>query len=699
MPAGPPPDAAPPDAAPPYIALPPLARTLSPRTGWGRAHWECCADHLLEAAARYATPDFAQLRLPGRGSWAGVVSDGLEGFARTFLLAAFRIAGSGGAPETGRLLDRYRSGLLAGTSPAGPAAWPAIVSHSQQMVEAAAIAIALHETRPWLWDRLEPGEQDQVRAWLGGMTGKRIWQNNWLLFQAVTGQFLASAGGTPDPAEIERCLDTVEAWYLGEGWYTDGPGRNFDYYIGWAMHLYTLWWSRIAGAGDGGRGEVYRGRLREFLGQYQHFLGADGGPVHQGRSLTYRFACVAPLWLGQIFDATPLSPGQTRRLASGVLRHFAERGVPDQRGLLSLGWYERFLPITQPYSGPGSPYWASKAFAGLLLPPGHPAWTDTEEAVPADTADTVTVMPVPGFLLHSTVSDGVVRLLNHGSDHNPPPGSPAADDPHYAKVAYSSRTAPNAADPAWRRGIDNHVALVRDGRASRRTRITPAGAQDRFAASVSPAVIDGEPVGTIVTASAVHGPWEIRVHLVSADPGGMVREGGYAVADGLPPRVRAGGDDVPWALAENADGLVSAAIGLHGWAGAALAAETDANAFGPCSVTPVLMSPLRAAADTLHVSLIVLSGDAVHAEAIAASVTARITGHQAAVRFPCGELIRLTLDLDRPGSGTPGQPGTQGQPGGPCPAARIRYTREPAGGPEITFLTMSGPSPAPPAAQ
>ncbi|MFC6533184.1 DUF2264 domain-containing protein [Nonomuraea rubra] len=39
--------------------------------------------------------------------------------------------------------------------------------------------------------------------------------------------------------------------------------------------------------------------------------------LYHGRSLTYRFASAAPLFAGALAGATPLTPGQTRRLASG----------------------------------------------------------------------------------------------------------------------------------------------------------------------------------------------------------------------------------------------------------------------------------------------------------------------------------------------------------------------------------------------
>jgi hypothetical protein len=59
----------------------------------------------------------------------------------------------------------------------------------------------------------------------------------------------------------------------------------------------------MAGPSGEDRADVYR-RLREFLEQYQYFFGADGAPVHQGRSLTYRYAAAAPLWLGAVAGGT-----------------------------------------------------------------------------------------------------------------------------------------------------------------------------------------------------------------------------------------------------------------------------------------------------------------------------------------------------------------------------------------------------------
>ncbi|MBE1593481.1 DUF2264 domain-containing protein [Nonomuraea angiospora] len=550
-----------------------------------REHWVKVADGLLDAVVPYASPGFAQYRLPGRTSWSGPGSDGLEGFARTFLLAAFRLAGDPAGAPAG-LLERYADGLAHGTDPGHEHAWPAITDLNQTIVEAASIAIALHETRPLLFDRLDPGVRERVVSWLGGIVGKRAWPCNWVLFKVIVEQFLAGAGGPYDQAEIDGHLADVERWYAGDGWYTDGAGQNYDYYCGWAIHLYTLWWARMSGADA----TVHKERLRTFLAGYRHFFAPDGAPMHQGRSLTYRMASLAPLWLGAIFDASPVEPGTTRLMAGRTLDHFAAHGVPDERGLLSLGWHRPHLPTTQGYSGPASPYWASKGFLGLLLGPEHPVWTAPATA-PGD-GDLALALPAPGWLLHRT--DGVTRLVNHGSDGNDPDS--AKDDPHYAKLGYSTHTAPETGPGGRAENVDNHLAvLLPDGRATRRRRIERIGIAHGFAAS---RYADGEVV--VETASVLDGPWEVRVHRVTAPAGSVVRDGGHALASGEPCAVTLAGPTASVAtglvrgrvsdLANDLEtGLVSEIAGLHGWRTAQAALRQDENAFGPHSATPYLV--------------------------------------------------------------------------------------------------------------
>ncbi|MEU0104416.1 DUF2264 domain-containing protein [Streptomyces sp. NPDC006251] len=484
------------------MQLPPADRTTSPFTGYTRAHWEAAADALLAAVEPYASDDRALYHLPGdRTSWSGRLSDGLEGYARTLLLAAFR--------RDEKALERYADGLAAGVS----GVWPRIEDRSQPLVEAASVALALRLTRDLLWDRLDDAVRQRAAAWLADALTAEPWPCNWELFPVTVGGFLAEIGHEPDAsrAAIDRGLERIEQWYVGDGWYTDGDGRKYDYYNGWAMHLYPVlhaWLER-----DERLLELYGGRLERHLADYARLFGGDGAPMHQGRSLTYRFATTAPLWLGALTGRTPLAPGETRRLASGALRYFLDRGAVDERGLLSLGWHGPDASVLQGYSGPASPYWASKGFLGLLLPPDHEVWTAPEEPGPAERADAVTPLGPPNWLLQSTRSDGVVRLHNHGSED-------VRYDPYYTRLAYSTVTAPA---PSY----DNSVIVGGD---PSRTGIEPLGAGEGWVASRH-AAGGGARVTSVVLA---RGAAEVRVHLVSgAEPGTRVRVTGWSAAEGV----------------------------------------------------------------------------------------------------------------------------------------------------------------------
>ncbi|MFF0731769.1 DUF2264 domain-containing protein [Streptomyces chartreusis] len=481
--------------------LPRDDRTRSPRTGYTRAHWAAAADSLLAAVEPYATEDLSLYHLPGdHESWSGRLSDGLEGYARTLLMAAFR------RDETA--LERYADGLAAGVA----GVWPRIEDRGQPLVEAASIALALRLTRPLLWDRLDDGVRQRAAAWLGDALTAEAWPCNWELFPVTVGGFLQEVGHEAEASRkaIERGLERIEDWYIGGGWYTDGDGRKFDYYNGWAMHLYPVLHAWLAR--DDRLLDLYGGRLERHLEDYARLFGGDGAPLHQGRSLTYRFATTAPLWLGALTGRTPLPPGETRRLASGALKYFLERGAVDANGLLTLGWHGPDETVLQGYSGPASPYWASKGFLGLLLPADHEVWTAREEPGPAERTDAVTAIAAPNWLLQSTSSDGLVRLHNHGSED-------VRYDPHYTRLAYSTATRPAPAH-------DNSVIVGDD---PSRTDIVPLGVGEGWAASRH-SVGDGVRVTNVVLA---RGAVEVRAHLVAgARPGTPVRVTGWAVQDG-----------------------------------------------------------------------------------------------------------------------------------------------------------------------
>ena len=644
--------------------------TLSPYTGWTRQTWEELADTTLAAVRPYGSPTHALIDLPGPPSWSGSWCDGLEGFARTFLLAAFRLAQSGATDPT-NLAEWYAEGLTAGTDPASPERWPTFAEQRQAKVEGASIAIALHETRPWIWDRLDDAVQQRIVAWLGGIVGDPVWDNNWTWFQAIMEAFLRSVGGPWLAEDIERTIARTEAWHVGGGWYSDGTRksgalRNFDYYCGWAMQFYPLWYCRMSDD-SAELLERYRARLTDFLGDVRHLIAANGAPLLQGRSLTYRFAILAPFWAGAISDATPLRPGATRRLASGVVRHFVTAGCFDEAGLLPLGWYRPFPSLRQPYSGPGSPYWASKAFAGLVLPPDHPVWTDVEEPMPIEQGDVQLTLPAPGWLVSGTTADGIVRIAAHGGDHASP-DHPSFDAPEYARHGYSTHAAFDIENAA---PADSHTALLTtDGRVSHRRPVHPIRIDGRIAISCSrahwlvgeapvPWRTEGEESWTlgpwITTASVLRGPWEVRLARVDGPPDTgpwRLRIGGWSIAADEPPSV-----DVheTTATARRDDGLTSTVAGRHGLPLAGCIRTTDRNPLGRHAVTPWVATEEPVLPGRIYAALVTLSG-----VALSGDVRITVADDQVTVTWPNGEHDELTLprpdDADQcePGGGNGG---------------------------------------------
>jgi hypothetical protein len=592
-------------------------RRLSPHTGWTRQHWAALADHLLLTARRHASPAHARITFPGPPGGYGTAVDGLEGYARTFLAAGFRVAGEDGRDPLG-LMEWYAEGLAAGTDPRSPERWVRLDEHDQAKVEAASLALVLHLTRPWLWDRLDPVVQERVVDYLAPAIGAAYPPINWVWFQIVVEQFLASVGGPADRADLERGLALTDGFAREDGWYADGADRSYDHYVGWALQFYPLLWTEMA-AGDPeaeARRPVYLERLERYLHDAVHLVGGDGSPLLQGRSLTYRFAAATQFWAGARYGVATPGPGLLRRAASGIARHFVEHGAPDDDGVLTLGWHGAWPPIAQSYSGPGSPYWAAKGLLGLSLPADHPVWTAVEEPLPIETGDYHLAVRSPGWLVSGTRADGVVRLVNHGTDHSRP-GSHLTDSPLYARLGYSTVTSPVLAGEHAAEPLDQSVVILdEDGRPSHRTGFetllldrlgsgTLVGASRWRAHWV--AADDEVPdhgygrrgsvrLGPWISVlSAVRGPWEVRLVHLSEPAGGLLRVGGWPV-----PATESGGvqDGAPVSLLVPGAGL--------GEPGATLAA--DSTPLAPWTLVPWCVTGGPAQAGTWYDAAVHLGG-------------------------------------------------------------------------------------------
>ncbi len=400
---------------------------------------------------------------------------------------------------------------------------------------------------------------------------------------------------------------------------------------GWAMSFYTGMWSLMREDGESDRrAAAYRERVGRFADEYQFLFGGDGGPIHIGRSLTYRWAACAPLWLAMRLGTSSVRPGTVRRIASQCLRYFTERGAVDQAtGLLTVGWHGPNEHIAQSYTRPSSPYWAAKGFLGLALEANHPAWTDAECPAPIDAGDFVRVIPAPGCLVQGTQDDGVVRVYNHGSDHFPWFAG-SRTDPHYRKIGYSTVTGPELTDST---DTDSQVVFrSQSGATGQRQRITgPALTARRrvLISSRSSRSMDGASLGfprsssKRITLTIPRGiqlsrkpfrvqfdrpreDWfSVRLYILSvARMGvearvvrcvtpypGLVDIGGFAVADDQEPAAASG---TSHASAWGRDGLRSTIFALSHPAECTVLPHAFTNSFGARSAAPVATFPVTA---------------------------------------------------------------------------------------------------------
>lgn len=588
------------------IELPARDEERSPFTGWGREHLVRVADAILDGAARHASPGGARIVYPGRPGGYGPDVDALEGFARTFLLASFRIAGDPGGTEA--LAARYARGIAAGTDPASPERWPRPDEIDQAKVESAALALGLHMSREQVWDRLGPAAQAHVVDYLSGFLGGAYPPNNWAWFRIIVTQFLASVGAPHDPADIEADLALLDGFRRPGGWSSDGASRAYDHYAGWALAFYPVIWGRMVAGDPKWDGRVRRdiAALDDFLDDALHLIGADGAPLLQGRSLTYRFATAGTAWAAVVGGSSRHDLGLLRRAASGQVRHFVERGAPGADGLLPLGWHGAWRPLAQRYSGPGSPYWAAKGLLGIALAPSHPVWRARERPLPADDGPFTRIMTAPGWIA-AGAGDGIVRVVNHGTDHRHE-GERAADGALYTRLAYATAASPVLAGPAASDPLDNHVGLLRAGAASHRSgfargelvAIGDAAAGASTARAVWPEALAGGPdhgsgddvvravTGPLVdTVSVVRGAWEVRFARLregSSATGhdGVLRVGGWALA-GAPDAVGAG-----WAATTT---LASRIVPLAGADDAGIRDAGDATPLAGAALVPWLSGP------------------------------------------------------------------------------------------------------------
>ncbi|MFD5293666.1 DUF2264 domain-containing protein [Streptomyces mutabilis] len=474
---------------------------------------------LTDPVRERLSPGGASARLGATGAHFSATAAGLEGFARPLWGLAPLAAG-------GAEVDwaPYLRGIAHGSDPEHPEYWGTASANDQRLVEMAALALTLALVPEQVWEPLRAAERLRLTRWLARINEVGTPDNNWLFFRVLVNDALHRVGSPlHDPAAEREALRRLDDFYLGDGWYSDGPTRQRDYYVSFAMHFYGLIHSRLAADRAPERARVLRDRAALFAGDFAHWFDDDGAALPFGRSLTYRFAQGA-FWGALAFAGVEALPwGQTKGLALRHLRWWARQPVTDDAGLLTIGYGYPNLLMAEEYNSPGSPYWALKFFLPLALPESHPFWQADEE--PAGPLDAVSVQKHPGMLVCRESEAGHVVALAGGQENTWTRHGPEK----YAKFAYS--TAFGFSVPAGTRGLeqaaaDSALALSDD---EVHWRVREASIEARIDSGMLWSRWRPMAGVEIETWLLPRSPWHVRVHRLSTDRAVWSAEGGWAL--------------------------------------------------------------------------------------------------------------------------------------------------------------------------
>ena len=278
--------------------------------------------------------------------------------------------------------EYYNKGFIAGTDPDSKEYWGECHAFDQRFVEMAAMAYGLILAPEILWNPLSDKEKDNLAEWLYEINKYELPVCNWVMFAVLVNIALKKLGCRYDEEKLKKYLDGADSFYLGDGWYQDGDSGQKDYYISFAIHFYSLFYAKVMEDEDPERCRIYKERAMLFAKEFIYWFDENGASLPYGRSLTYRFSQVSFFSACLMAGIEPFPIGVMKGL---IVRHICDwfkKPIFDRDDILTIGYGYPNLVMGERYNGPGSPYWAMKTFAILMLPDDHPFWSADAEPLP-----------------------------------------------------------------------------------------------------------------------------------------------------------------------------------------------------------------------------------------------------------------------------------------------------------------------------
>ena len=268
----------------------------------------------------------------------------------------------------------------------------------QTLVDAAYLVESFFRAWDALWVPLDDTTKARYIKEISALRRYNPPYQNWLLFVAMEECFLLRARAPFDEYRIRLGLYKVEEWYVGDGWYSDGPSFAFDYYNSYVIHpMYFECVEELCRAkrhaipylpADGRMRNAnerladVKKRMQKYSVILERLVSPEGAYPVFGRSIPYRMAVFQPLALLAWRKELPqeLSEGQVRAALDAVRkRMFCDERNFNAGGFLTLGFNGSQPDSSDRYTNNGSLYMTSLFLLPLGLPADDSFWTCPDE--------------------------------------------------------------------------------------------------------------------------------------------------------------------------------------------------------------------------------------------------------------------------------------------------------------------------------
>jgi len=287
--------------------------------------------------------------------------------------------------EEGKMRKKLREelikGLQNGADPSNPD-YLNFRTESQPLVDAAFLAHAFIRAPEQLWKPLDDLTKKRYVEEFKSLRTRKPGNSNWLLFAAMTETFLLTIKEQYDTSRINEAIRKMDDWYVGDGWYSDGPSFAMDYYNSFVIIPMLTDVLKVLSDNKLATKERYDSTVNRMVrhAEYQErIISPEGTYPPIGRSLTYRVGAFQVLSQVSLMQKLPqyISAAQVRCALTAVMKNqFEAKETFDKNGWLQLGFVGHQPGMADQYTSTGSLYLCTVGFLALGLPVTDKFWTE-----------------------------------------------------------------------------------------------------------------------------------------------------------------------------------------------------------------------------------------------------------------------------------------------------------------------------------